>query len=81
MGKIGQVQSRLFHRQAGDPLLWHSLPQAFIYLRHKDLPEILLNRAKCVLNSWGHPLQKSPLLLEGLLQSCVSRLLVLMGDP
>ena len=81
MGWVGQGQSLLLHRQAGDLSLWHSLPQAFIERWHKDLPERLLYRAKCLPHSWGHPLHKSPLLMEGLLQSLIGRLRVLMGDP
>ena len=34
-----------------------------------------------VSHSRGHPLHESPLLLEGLFQSFVSRLLVILGEP
>ena len=58
-----------------------ALWEVFVPALFRGLTEGLLDRAKCCTNSRGHPLQKSPLLLEGLLQSCIGRLRVLEVDP
>ena len=71
----------LLRRQAGVLALWHSLRQASEECRDNDLPEGLLYRAKCFPYPWGHPMHKIPLLSEGILQSRIGRLRVLMGDP
>ena len=81
LDRIQYCQPLLFHRQAGVLPRRQSLCQASEESRDKNLLEGLLDRAECCTHSRGHPLHKSPLLLEGLLQSCIGRLRVLEGDP
>ena len=65
-------QSRLFDEQAGDPSLRHAFAQSITLLRHEGLLQSRLNRSKGFADSWGYPLHECLILLERLLQSCVS---------
>ena len=67
LNRIHYGQPRLIHRQAGVCPRRKSLRQASEESREKNLLEVLLDWAKCCAHSRGHPLQKCPLLLEGLL--------------
>ena len=81
LDRIWYGHPRLLRRQAGVLPCWQSLCQASEESRDKNLPEGLLGRAEFCTHSRGHPLNKIPLMLEGLLQSCIFRLGVLEGDP
>ena len=79
--RVWEGQASLFHGQAGDPPPRCSLSKALEEGWNESIPEHLIHWAEGVPNVGGDPLHECQLLLEWLLQYCVSRLRVLAGNP
>ena len=58
IGGFWEGHTRIFHRQAGEPLLQDSLPKILEEGRQERIPERVLHWTKRVSNVWGDSLHE-----------------------